>query len=199
MSVETTKHKCGNCESIVIVNDICYPLEASHVPANPPKGLESLADARQAAKFLIEDFETAGGHIRNQHKVVPVLRALLEPGGEKHRVVVSVHGGLVSAIYGDETAVQVLVVDHDNIEVGRGEGGDAEDHSADDWPLVPLAEMSKETKAEVEFFEKVCSDGVFVCSNCTLSDSIPGEIHVESAECDKCELCVNCCPHGGQE
>ena len=46
---------------------------------------------------------------------------------------------------------------------------------------------------ETEHYEADETNNEFICGACARSDH--DEVPVHSAECDKCELCVGCCPH----
>jgi hypothetical protein len=65
-----------------------------------------------------------------------------------NRIVVSVSGGLVTAVFGDGNT-EVLIVDHDNLNVGQ-----IPDMAAREF-VRPLGDMDEETKAAVRKFNQV--------------------------------------------
>lgn len=74
-----------------------------------------------------------------------------QPVVAKQRVVVSIRGGLVSAVYGSETDVEVLIVDHDNIAAKLGEDGEFE--GAGSGTLVPLDQLDGDTGNAVRHYD----------------------------------------------
>jgi len=61
------------------------------------------------------------------------------------RIVISVRGGLVSAVY-SRKPLDVLIVDHDNEEVGENAAGPC-------IPTVPLKQMSADTRKKVKEYD----------------------------------------------
>ena len=96
----------------------------------------------------------------------------------KHRVVVSVSGGLVQAVYGDDSAVEVLTVDHDNIE--QGDDGVCDEH------LIPLDLLKdNETAEAIQKYLEPDSDDL--CDTCMRSG-----VAIARTDEDGNTVCVEC-------
>jgi DNA-directed RNA polymerase subunit RPC12/RpoP len=102
-----------------------------------------------------------------------------------HRVVVSVSGGLVQAVFSDLPAdsIQVLVVDHDNL------------HGADNWDdippssewVLPISDMAGETLNAV----RLADEQLPICVRC--KNEFPIEIRMASTNHVDIEYCSQAC------
>jgi len=145
-----TKHKCDNCGFALITND--EGIIINHDPPVEQEGSHFVGDeyGLHTIHHLTERLDPSGivpsgecpdcGCLAYLVTPNPDVQPILRPE-EKQRVVISIRGGLVSCVYADDKAVEVLTVDWDNIEQG--------DHGANNEHLVPLDQMNAETLAEV--------------------------------------------------
>jgi hypothetical protein len=78
----------------------------------------------------------------------------------KRRVVVSIREGAVIAAYGDENAIELLIVDHDGIEQRLYE--DHEFCGAEGAALIPLDMIEDDTLNAVNHFDEKSA----VCAQC---------------------------------